>query len=292
MNKELTFVAIDVETANSDMSSICQIGLAVFKGEDVVDEWSSLINPQTSFSKRNISIHGITEKNILGAPTFKDVLPVLTNYLENSISVCHMHFDRVAINKACDCNCTPHINTIWLDSAKVARHAWEQCAFKGYGLANVCKLIGYNFAHHDALEDAKAAGQVMIAAIDKTGIGLHAWLERSINPIKALKTSLEEITEEDCDPDGIFANEVVVFSGSLSISRKMASGIVKRAGGTIGKSVTKKTTILVVGVQDLTRLAPGKSKSSKHLKAEDYIDKGQQAKIFDESEFKALLKQR
>ena len=59
------------------------------------------------------------------------------------------------------------IDTTWLDSARVARRSWEECAWKGYGLSNVCEIIGYKFKHHDALEDAKASGQVMIATIKK-----------------------------------------------------------------------------------------------------------------------------
>ena len=57
-----------------------------------------------------------------------------------------------------------------LDSARVARRTWENLAWKGYGLYNVCQYLGYEFAHHDALEDAKAAGHILINAIK------FAWL--------------------------------------------------------------------------------------------------------------------
>lgn len=50
----------------------------------------------------------------------------------------------------------------------------------------------------------------------------------------------------------------------------------------------KKTTILVVGDQDVTKLA-GKEKSSKHQKAERLITKGQQIRILRESDFKELV---
>ena len=52
---------------------------------------------------------------------------------------------------------------------KVARRAWEQFATSGFGLKNVCEEIGFEFRHHSALEDAKAAGAVIIAACRKTG---------------------------------------------------------------------------------------------------------------------------
>jgi len=42
----MNFVAIDVETANSDMASICQIGIAKFENGILVEEWVSLVNPE------------------------------------------------------------------------------------------------------------------------------------------------------------------------------------------------------------------------------------------------------
>jgi DNA polymerase-3 subunit epsilon len=55
------FVALDVETANSDFSSICQIGIARFDGDRLTEEWSTLVNPEDYFDPFNVSIHGITE---------------------------------------------------------------------------------------------------------------------------------------------------------------------------------------------------------------------------------------
>jgi DNA polymerase III subunit epsilon len=40
------FVAIDFETANASLASICQIGVAVFIDGQIVDEWETLINPE------------------------------------------------------------------------------------------------------------------------------------------------------------------------------------------------------------------------------------------------------
>jgi DNA polymerase-3 subunit epsilon len=45
----MQFVAIDVETANPDFASICQIGLARFKDGQLVDTWEALIDPDDYF---------------------------------------------------------------------------------------------------------------------------------------------------------------------------------------------------------------------------------------------------
>lgn len=62
-----SFVAIDVETANADMASICQIGAAVFERGEMVDHWSSLVDPNDYFDPVNVSIHGITVDDGRGA---------------------------------------------------------------------------------------------------------------------------------------------------------------------------------------------------------------------------------
>jgi DNA polymerase-3 subunit epsilon len=166
----MEFVAIDVETANADMASICQIGLAKFKDGELVAEWSSLIDPEDYFDLLNIDIHGITEDDVMGAPTFSEVIDELSNFLSGTVCVSHTHFDRVSLSRTLEKYSLNPIDTTWLDSARVARRSWEECAWKGYGLSNVCEIIGYKFKHHDALEDAKASGQVMIAAIKKNRI--------------------------------------------------------------------------------------------------------------------------
>ena len=59
-------------------------------------------------------------------------------------------------------------------------------------------------------------------------------------------------------------------------------------GCRVEEGVTKKTTLLVVGDQDAMRLAPGQAKSSKHLKAEQLMAKGQGIRILRKSDFAAL----
>ena len=61
----MRFVAIDVETANADMASICSIGVAAFENGALASEWYSLINPDDFFDPVNISIHRIAESDAI-----------------------------------------------------------------------------------------------------------------------------------------------------------------------------------------------------------------------------------
>jgi DNA polymerase-3 subunit epsilon len=80
----------------------------------------------------------------------------------------------------------------------------------------------------------------------------------------------------------------VVFTGSLAIPRREAADLAARAGCDVGSSVTKKTTLLVVGDQDVSKLA-GKTKSSKHLKAEELNSQGCSIRILRESDFQSIV---
>ncbi|PHO02090.1 hypothetical protein CSC82_20450 [Rhodobacteraceae bacterium 4F10] len=81
---------------------------------------------------------------------------------------------------------------------------------------------------------------------------------------------------------------VACFTGSLSISRTEAAKIAAQAGITVRPSVSTKTTLLIVGDQDLG-LTNGQTKSSKHRKAEELRGAGQTLRIIGESEFLKLL---
>jgi len=204
------------------------------------------------------------------APRFPQVYESLSRFISHRIVVCHTSFDRVAMARAVERYGLPLIECVWLDSARVARRAWSQFASKGYGLKNVASTLGIEFKHHVAKEDARAAGEILIRAITETGIGLNDWLERiktRIGPSKA-------ISELVPNPDGPLAGEVLVFTGALIIPRIQAAELAAKAGCRVANSITKETTMLVVGDQDIRKLA-GDEKSSKHRKAEELILKGQ-----------------
>jgi len=281
----MDFVAVDVETANSDISSICQIGIVVFKEGVMVDEWISLINPQSHFDRTNIRIHGITDADVKDAPTFSEVAAKVTSYFKDHIVISHGPFDRNSLSKIFSkLNLEFYVES-WLDTTLVVRRTWPEFAKKGYRLSNVCATVGIEFKHHDALEDAKAAGAVLIEAIKLSGISLNDWPKRVSQSISGLPKNGRSF---EVNPDGALFGEIVVFTGTLSVTQGEASKMAALLGCDVGKGVTKSTTLLVVGDQDIDRLA-GKAKSSKQIKAEGLISKGQKIRILSESDFMAMI---
>jgi DNA polymerase-3 subunit epsilon len=280
----LNFIAIDVETANANASSICQIGLAFFDNGELVDTWSTLINPKTTFDYINTSIHGINEDDVINAPTFSDIYNELKNLIKNQLLVSHMPFDKVSLNKAFSKNNLENIPCMWLDSARVVRRTWKELSVKGYGLSNVASKLNIEFKHHDALEDAKTCGLILIRALDELSMNLEQIQERIKQPIDENKINISK----EANPNGNLFGENVVFTGTLSITRNEAIILATKIGCNVQNNVNKHTSILIVGDYDFQELA-GYEKSSKHRKAESLISKGQQIKIITEEDFTQLL---
>lgn len=283
----MDFVAIDVETANADIASICQVGLARFVDGRLADEWSTLVDPEDTFDHMNMAIHGIQPHMVRGQPRLPQIADRLRSFLEGRVTVCHTHFDRLAIARGfTKYGLTPPA-TSWLDSARVARRAWAEFAWSGYGLANVCAKIGYEFRHHDALEDAKAAGHVLLAAIREAQLDLEGWQHRVSQPIEPTGGSYAQAIRRDGNPEGDLYGEVVVFTGALELPRSAAADLAASLGCRVDSGVTKRTTILVVGDQDARHLA-GHEQSSKHRKAEQLVAAGQRIRIIREADFRCL----
>jgi len=277
----MNFVAIDVETANEALSSICQIGVVAIERGQVSGKWESLINPEDDFSVINVSIHRIDEEKVRDAPRFPTIYDALRAACDGKVVASHTGFDRASLRAASEKYGLPPLDTEWLDSARVARRVWPQFAQRGYGLANVAHTLGIEFKHHDALEDARTCAEIVMRAVAVSNTPIEAWLgllkHRSRSPI----------ARESCG-EGPLVGEVIAFTGALSIHRNEAADLAARAGAAVAPGVTKATTLLVVGDQDIRHLA-GHDKSFKHRKAEEMIAKGFPLRIVTESDFRRLV---
>lgn len=280
----MKYYVIDVETANPDYSSICQIGLVEISGTQIIDEVRQFIDPCSYFDPFNTSIHGISAGDVIGQPTFAQFIPDLAEMLNDAIVVHHGHFDRTAFNRASQIYETETLSVKWLDSTKIVRRTWPEFSSKGYGLSNLASFFDYQFEHHDALEDAKFTQFVVSKAIKASGLDLEAWLKRVEQPISGSSASSFSRTGQK---DETFSGSTIVFTGSLKTPRRDAADIAQQLGFDVTNSVTKSTTHLCVGLQYLDKLN-GYKKSSKQRKAEQLITRGQDLTILSESDFWAM----
>lgn len=280
----LDFVAIDVETANESPGSICQVGLARFVNGKLADTMEILVNPESYFAQGCINVHGLTAEICASAPTFRKSHPSIREFIRGGVMVCHTHFDRVALQRACHQHQVDHLPGTWLDTARVARRTWD---LPSYGLRSLCAHIDHKLdRHHNALHDAIAAGEILVACCRHTGLELHQIPKTLSVPATGGRTN-PKISRAG-DPSGPFAGETICFTGSLRIVRTEAAALAAQLGFDVVDPMNLKTTVLVVGDQDVLAHR-GENTSSKMRKAEEMTAKGLPIRVVAETEFFAMV---
>ena len=287
----ITFNAIDVETANPDRSSICQIGIAHIENGKIVDQWESFIDPETWFDSSNILLHGISEDDVENSPTIPEVQDELRKRLHGSVLIHHSPFDKVALNRAMERYNLELLQVQWLDSVKIARRAWpEYKKDGGHGLENLARKRGISFKHHNALEDAIAAARIVLDACDVSKTDIPGWLERINQPTSSRRDKPKPIKLEG-NIEGKLDGEAIVFTGTLEklgMTRKEVAELAKCAGADVKTTISKQVTMLVVGTQDMRQLQ-GHQESRKHREAKELIEKGIDITIISEDDFIQLI---
>jgi len=285
----MNFCALDVETANEDRGSICQVGLVKVEAGVVVDEWETLVDPEDDFNDFNTDIHGITARDVAGAPTFPEMLETLRQRVDSASIVSHSWFDRGAFSRCYENYGTDPLNSLWLDSIRIAKH-FNPGIEGGYGLRNLCQVMGIDLDHHNALSDAKAAAEVVLRCAEAGEVKSFAQLSEAVPPMqpRRRRTDAELVHFESDEAVGSLEGETVLFTGKLWQPKSALEKVVRDLGATVVSGASKKVTLLVVGVQDKKR-TKGFAKSSKHRKMEALIKQGCDVRIVDEQSFMVAL---
>ena len=175
----MDYVAIDFETANEQRSSACALGLVVVRGGTVVERASWLIRPpELRFNRCNIYVHGIRPVDVAGEPTFEQLWPAVSAYLEGNVVVAHnASFDMGVLRGVLDAYDIPHPHLPYACTRHISRRAWPE--LPRHGLAAVSAYLGFAFTHHVALQDALACAEIARRACLLLGTpSLPALLER------------------------------------------------------------------------------------------------------------------
>jgi DNA polymerase-3 subunit epsilon len=159
------WVAIDFETANGSRASACSVAAVRVENGKEAEAYASLIRPPSGhdrFDFRNTQIHGIQRRDVVGAPTWRQVWSQLRDLIGDAPVVAHnAAFDTSVIRGA---NAAVGIGAPSLRYActlVIARQTW---ALDSYTLPRVARAAGIAFGdHHRAEADARAAANVLLA---------------------------------------------------------------------------------------------------------------------------------
>lgn len=169
----MNFVAMDFETASAARNSACSMALAVVRDNQVVDEFYTLIKPETAFDRQNIQIHGITPADVADAPKFTDVWPLICQfYTVNQLVVAHnAPFDNGVLKHTLSHYGVEQPHYLSLDMVRTSRKFYPD--LPNHKLNTVAAALNIELEHHhNALDDTVAAAKILVAEAEQFGIDL------------------------------------------------------------------------------------------------------------------------
>ena len=100
------FAAIDFETANNERSSVCSVGVVIYRGGMKVDEFYSLIKPEPEYYNYWCTqVHGLSSEDTDDAPIFPDVWKQIEPKIAGLPLIAH--------NKAFDESCLKAVFSVY-----------------------------------------------------------------------------------------------------------------------------------------------------------------------------------
>lgn len=303
-------VALDLETATSVKSSICQIGITEVINGVPQESKSWFVQPEgNEYDFMNIAVHGITPEDTKDSPSFPDVWKEVQPYLQNKIVVAHYTgFDMNALRDAFNKYGMEYPTFDYFCTFRIAKYIVKGCY--SYSLGIVCDHLGIDFGiHHRADSDSLGCALLLLKCLEMDGSTFED-LEAKYNfhrgkfapgifeahhAIEKPGVSYNEFIKSlNIDPSSIdesnyFFGKSVCFTGTCQYGvRKQLLQKVAEIGGIPTNDVTTKTDILVVGQQDY-RVVGDSGMSNKQKKALKLLEKGQDIEILSEIEFLSRL---
>ena len=161
--REHTFAVVDVETTGLSARTgdrICELAVVLARGEQIVDQLQTLVNPQKPISRAAAAVNGITDRMVRNSPTFHQVAPALLEALDGAVLVAHnasfdMSFISAELRAA---GFEPPGNPV-VDTLALARRCYS---FTSNRLGDVARELGIKTQGlHRALADATITWHVL-----------------------------------------------------------------------------------------------------------------------------------
>lgn len=156
------FAAIDFETANSERTSICSVGVVIVRDGEMADRFYSLIRPEPDYYSYWCSqVHGLTSKDTKGAPLFPEVWKQIEPLIEGLPLVAHnKSFDESCLKAAFRCYRMDYPDYEFHCTCLASRRVFGQ-TLPNHQLHTVAARCGYQLHnHHHALADAEACAWI------------------------------------------------------------------------------------------------------------------------------------
>ena len=158
-----TFVIVDIETTGLDCNKdkIIEIAACKIRNKEIIDEFSSLVNPGINIPKEIEELTGISNEMVAESPDIKTVLKQFIKFCDDCTLVAHnAKFDISFINNATKEN-SINFTPCYIDTLALARFLLPE--YRCHKLSVLCRELEIeNDSEHRAASDAKATAKFLV----------------------------------------------------------------------------------------------------------------------------------
>lgn len=173
---DVTFLVVDLETTGGKpgLNSITEFGAVKVRGGEVIDEFTTLVNPDVMIPAHITVLTGITNGMVALAPDISLVLPRFIDFIGNDpdvVLVAHnASFDLGHLRGACAGLNIEFPRRRVVDTVRLARKTFTRDETPNYKLATLARVCGAEVQpNHRALDDARATVDVLHAILSRLG---------------------------------------------------------------------------------------------------------------------------
>lgn len=157
------FAAIDFETANEELSSVCSVGIVIVRNGIINDRFYSLIQPEPNYYNYwNSTIHGLTDEDTTNEAVFSKVWKKIAPLIEGLPLVAHNKgFDEACLKAVFRTYRMDYPDYQFYCTLQESRRQLKH--LPNHQLHTVAENCGYVLTnHHNALADAEACAEIAL----------------------------------------------------------------------------------------------------------------------------------
>lgn len=165
-----SFVAIDVETANNEPTSVCSIGAVRVERGVITGRFHEYVKPEPNYYFRHFTenVHGISRAQTDSARSFAAVWRDVADFIGDLPLVAHnKSFDERCIRACHRAYSMDYPDYPFYCTLQTAKRTFKREIVGGsYSLPVLCQFLAIPFSnHHDALADAEACAKIAMTIL-------------------------------------------------------------------------------------------------------------------------------
>jgi DNA polymerase-3 subunit epsilon len=223
----VNYAVVDIETTGGSPlnSKITEIAIYKHDGKKIIDEFSSLVNPEMKIPEFITNLTGISNSMVDNSPKFHEIAKEIVQFTEDCVFVAHnVGFDygitRIEFKNLGFDYRRPHLCTV-----RASRYILP--GMDSYSLGKLVRSLGIKITdRHRAGGDALATAHLFTLLNTKSQNSIEKFIQHDINPT-ILHPNLD-IEELDSTPQktGIYRffdenNQLVYIGKSINIKKRI-----------------------------------------------------------------------